>query len=59
MNCATRWRRWPDRQRSKHAGFSYHLVKPAGMRKVEEILATVGEQLAVQASPAQAVVPEA
>ena len=30
-----------DRQRSLEAGFNYHLVKPADIRKVREILATV------------------
>ena len=55
----TGYGRESDRQRSRNAGFSYHLVKPAGVREVEEILAAVGEQLALQASPAQAVVPEA
>ncbi|NDP63491.1 CHASE3 domain-containing protein [Polaromonas sp.] len=54
----TGYGRESDRQRSKHAGFSYHLVKPAGVREVEEILSSVGEKLALQASPAQAVVPE-
>ena len=47
-----------DRKRSRNAGFSYHLIKPAGVSEVEEILATVGEQLALQARPAQAVAPE-
>jgi CheY-like chemotaxis protein len=27
-----------DLQRSKHAGFDYHLVKPAGLDKIEELL---------------------
>ena len=47
-----------DRKRSRNAGFSYHLIKPAGVSEVEEILATVGKQLALQARPAQAVAPE-
>jgi PAS domain S-box-containing protein len=55
----TGYGRESDRQRSRNAGFSYHLVKPAGVREVEEILATVGEQLTLQARPTQAVVPEA
>ena len=54
----TGYGRESDRQRSKNAGFSYHLVKPAGVREVEEILATVGEQFALQAQSAQAVAPE-
>ncbi|WP_051675684.1 CHASE3 domain-containing protein [Polaromonas glacialis] len=54
----TGYGRESDRQRSRNAGFSYHLVKPAGVREVEEILATVGERLALQARPALAVAPE-
>ena len=53
----TGYGRESDRQRSRHAGFSYHLVKPAGVRQVEEILAIVGEQLALQSSQAQAAEP--
>ena len=48
-----------DRQRSKNAGFAYHLAKPSGLREVEKILATVSEQRALQAGLDQAVVPEA
>ena len=54
----TGYGRESDRQRSRNAGFSYHLVKPAGVSEVEEILATVDEKLALQARPAQAVAPE-
>ena len=54
----TGYGRESDRQRSKNAGFDHHLVKPAGVREVEEILATVGEQLALQRRPAQPVVPK-
>ena len=55
----TGYGRESDRQRSRNAGFSYHLVKPAGVGEVEEILSAVGEQLALQAPPAPAVAPEA
>ncbi len=34
-----------DRQRSQEAGFDHHLVKPANFGKVQEILATVSENL--------------
>ena len=54
----TGYGRESDRQRSKNAGFDYHLVKPAGVREVEKILATVGEQFALQTAPDQAVAPE-
>ncbi|MBG6076545.1 CHASE3 domain-containing protein [Polaromonas sp. CG_9.11] len=53
----TGYGRASDRQRSRNAGFSYHLVKPAGVREVEEILVIVDEQLALQASSAPAVAP--
>ena len=35
-----------DRQTSRHAGFDHHLVKPALMEQLEQILATVSEQVA-------------
>ena len=54
----TGYGRESDRQRSRNAGFSYHLVKPAEVSEVEKILSSVGEQLALQARPAQAVAPE-
>lgn len=53
----TGYGRESDRQRSRNSGFSYHLVKPAKVREVEEILATVGEQLELQASQTQAAGP--
>ncbi len=34
-----------DRQRSREAGFDYHLVKPAAFGKVLEILAIITERL--------------
>ncbi|MDB5938284.1 MAG: multi-sensor hybrid histidine kinase, partial [Polaromonas sp.] len=55
----TGYGRESDRQRSRNAGFSYHLVKPVGVREVEDILATVGEQLALQDGAAPVEVPEA
>ncbi|MEO7947616.1 MAG: ATP-binding protein [Polaromonas sp.] len=42
----TGYGREADRQRSKAAGFDYHLVKPAGFSEVEKILAMVAQQLA-------------
>ena len=42
----TGYGREADRQRSKAAGFDYHLVKPAGFSEVAEILAIVAQQLA-------------
>ena len=33
-----------DRQRSQHAGFDHHLVKPADFDKIENLLATVQEK---------------
>lgn len=37
----TGWGQDEDRRRSKEAGFDHHLVKPADIRSVQEILATV------------------
>ncbi|MEK6261514.1 MAG: response regulator [Planctomycetota bacterium] len=34
-----------DRQASRQAGFNHHLVKPALMEQLEQILATVSEQV--------------
>ena len=34
-----------DRQTSRHAGFDHHLVKPALMEQLEQILATVSDQV--------------
>jgi PAS domain S-box-containing protein len=42
----TGYGREADRQFSQHAGFDYHLVKPADFREVEKILATVSAQIA-------------
>ena len=55
----TGYGRESDRQRSRNAGFSYHLVKPAGVSEVEEILSAVGKQLALQAGATPTVAPEA
>lgn len=41
----TGYGRATDRQRSKSAGFDYHLVKPADFGEVEKILAIVAQQL--------------
>ena len=54
----TGYGRESDRQRSRNAGFSYHLVKPAEVSEVEKILSSIGEQLALQARPVQSVAPE-
>jgi len=54
----TGYGRESDRQRSKNAGFGYHLVKPVGVSDVQEILATIGEQLALHSRAAQPVKPE-
>ena len=53
----TGYGRASDRQRSRSAGFDHHLVKPAGVQEVEDILAVVGEKLDAQAALAALACP--
>jgi CheY-like chemotaxis protein len=36
-----------DRQRTREAGFDYHLVKPAGIDAIQELLTDVGNRLQI------------
>ena len=49
----TGYGREADRQRSKKAGFDYHLVKPADFREVEAIVAHAAQRAARTAGPPQ------
>jgi CheY-like chemotaxis protein len=40
----TGWGQEEDRQRSRAAGFDYHLVKPVSLEQIEEILRAVPEK---------------
>jgi DNA-binding response OmpR family regulator len=39
----TGYGQYEDREKAKEAGFDHHLTKPAGLRDVETILATLGK----------------
>jgi CheY-like chemotaxis protein len=39
------WGQDADKQRSKEAGFNYHLVKPIGLPRLQELIASVEQKL--------------
>jgi PAS domain S-box-containing protein len=57
MVATTGWGKEEDRQRSKNAGFDFHLVKPIAVTTVQELLSTPNQMRAKQHGPLPAVEP--